>query len=184
MHGKLQMNNQKTLLISVLVTIVAIGLGETNGVQLNDPYLYAEPEKTPLILKKGNDVFVIQPGDRVIINDRVMKYRSVDMENKILIMKKTTLPFTDISAIDIPAGNKSKQYGLKGLLYGGLMGTTVGVVMTIPEEAYHLMFLTVPICAGVDGAVLGIAGAGYGYTQKINEHSFELGPNDWRIINE
>ena len=52
MHGKLQMNNQKTLLISVLVTIVAIGLVETNGVQLNDPYLYAEPEKTPLILKK------------------------------------------------------------------------------------------------------------------------------------
>ncbi|MAD51843.1 MAG: hypothetical protein QF847_00200 [Candidatus Marinimicrobia bacterium] len=178
------MNNQKTLLISVLVTIVAIGLVETNGVQLNDPYLYAEPEKTPLILKKGNDVFVIQPGNKVIIDDQIMKYRSVDMKQEILIMKKTTVPFTDISAIDIPAGNKSEKYGLKGLLYGGLMGATVGVAMTMPEEEYHYMIFTVPICAGVDGAVLGIAGAGYGYTQKISEQSFELGSDEWRIANE
>lgn len=178
------MNNQKTLMISILITAVAIGLVESDVVQLQDHYLFAEPEKIPLLLKKGDEVFVIEPGNKVIIDDQIMKYRSVDMENKILIMKKTTVPFTDISAIDIPAGNKSKKYGLKGLLYGGLMGATVGVVMTIPDEAYHLMFLTVPICAGVDGAVLGIAGAGYGYTQKISEQSFELGSDQWRIANE
>ncbi len=171
-------------MISILITAVAIGLVESDVVQLQDHYLFAEPEKIPLLLKKGDEVFVIEPGDKVIIDDQIMKYRSVDMENKILIMKKTTLPFSDISVIDIPAGNKSKKYGLRGLLYGGLMGATVGVVMTIPDEAYHLMFLTVPICAGVDGAVLGIAGAGYGYTQKISEQSFELGSDQWRIANE
>jgi len=177
-------NNNKSLISGIVATALAIGLLESGAIQLSGPFLYGDENNIPLILKKGDDTFVIQPGDKVIINDQVMKYRSVDMENKILIMKKSTLPFTDISAIDIPEGNKSKQYGLKGLLYGGLMGATVGVVITIPEEAYHIMFLTVPICAGVDGAVLGIAGVGYGYTQKINEHSFELGPNDWRIENQ
>ena len=178
------MRTSRSLLFCLFLTAVTIGLVETDVVQLQDHYLFAEPEKIPLLLKKGDEVFVIEPGNKVIIDDQIMKYRSVDMENKILIMKKTTVPFTDISAIDIPAGNKSKKYGLKGLLYGGLMGATVGVVMTIPDEAYHLMFLTVPICAGVDGAVLGIAGAGYGYTQKISEQSFELGSDQWRIANE
>jgi len=178
------MNNQKTLMISLMVTALAIGLVETGGVKLNDPYLYAEPEKTPLILKKGNDVFVIQPGDKVIINEEVMTYKSVDMANKILIMKKTTLPFTAITAIELAAGNKSQKYGTKGCLYGGLVGAMAGVAITMPEEEYHYMIFTVPICTGIDAITFGIVGAGYGYTQKINEQTFELGPNDWRIVNE
>ncbi len=171
-------------MISILITAVAIGLVESDVVQLQDHYLFAEPEKIPLLLKKGDEVFVIEPGNKVIIDNQIMKYRSVDMENKILIMKKTTLPFSDISVIDIPAGNKSKKYGLRGLLYGGLMGATVGVVMTIPDESYHYMIFTVPICTGIDAIALGIVGAGYGYTQKINKETFELGTDGWRIANE
>ena len=178
------MRTSRSLLFCLFLTAVTIGLVETSGVQLNDSYLYAEPEKIPLLLKKGDEVFVIEPGDKVIIDDQVMKYESVDMEQEILIMKKSTVLFTDISAIDIPAGNKSKQYGLKGMLYGGLVGAMAGVALTMPDESYHYMIFTVPICTGIDALALGIVGAGYGYTQKIKKETFELGTDGWRIANE
>jgi hypothetical protein len=55
--------------------------------------------------------------------------------------------------------------------------------MVFPGGEYHYMFLTVPICAAVDGAVLGIVGAGIGLT-KLNSQAYALGENDWRITNE
>lgn len=178
------MRTSRSLLFCLFLTAAAIGLVETDVVQLQDHYLFAEPEKIPLLLKKGDEVFVIEPGDKVIIDDQVMKYESVDMEQEILIMKKSTVLFTDISAIDIPAGNKSKQYGLKGMLYGGLVGAMAGVAITMPDESYHYMIFTVPICTGIDALALGIVGAGYGYTQKIKKETFELGTDGWRIANE
>ena len=111
-----------------------------------------------------------------------MTYRSVDMVNKTLTMQNSTLPFESIAAIGHVTGNKMKKYGLKGLFYGGILGSTFGAIMAIEEPQY--MILTVPICSGIDAAVLGIAGAGYGYTQKTSDRSFNLGPNDWEITNE
>ena len=178
------MRTSRSLFISLVITGLVIGLVETDVVQLKDSYLYAEPEKVSLILKKGDEVFVIESREKVIINEEVMTYKSVDMANKILIMKKTTLPFTAITAIELAAGNKSQKYGTKGCLYGGLVGAMAGVAITMPEEEYHYMIFTVPICTGIDAITFGIVGAGYGYTQKINEQTFELGPNDWRIANE
>ena len=173
------MINNKTLLLGIIIIAVAIGMIETGSVQLMKPYLFADSEEASLILKKGNEIFVIQSGDNVIINEQVMTYRSVDMENKILIMQNSTLPFESIATIGHATGNKMKKYGFKGLLYGGLLGSTFAVIMSI--DAPHYMVLTVPICAGVDAAVLGIAGAGYGYTQKTSDRTFELGPGEWEF---
>jgi hypothetical protein len=183
MHGKLNMNNQKTLLISLLVTATAIGLVETNVVQLKDSYLYAEPEKTPLILKKGEDVFVIEPGEQVIINDNVYTYMSVDVASQTLIMENVSIPMGDISAIHYVTGTKMKERGLKGLKTGGLVGAAVGAVLGSYEGYYHYLILTVPMCAAVDGVALGIVGAGIGFTKK-NSQAYALGDKDWRITNE
>jgi hypothetical protein len=45
------MNNQKTLLISVLVTIVAIGLVETDIIQFNKESIHAQQEFSDLVLE-------------------------------------------------------------------------------------------------------------------------------------
>jgi uncharacterized membrane protein len=64
-----------------------------------------------------------------------------------------------------------------------LVGAAVGVVLGSYEGYLHYLVLTVPMCAVVDGAVLGIVGAQIGYKQK-NSKVYALGDNDWKIANE
>jgi hypothetical protein len=98
-------------------------------------------------------------------------------------MENVSIPLGDVSAIHYVTGTQMKERGLRGLLTGGLVGAAVGVAMVLPEGEYHYMVLTVPMCAAVDGAVLGIVGAGIGST-KQNSQAYALGKNDWRIENQ
>ena len=176
------MKKNRKLLLGIFFTAVAIGMIETGTVQFMDHYLYANTEETHLILKKGDEIFQIHSGDQVFINGQLMTYLSVEMSSKLLIMKDDTLLFSDVTSIDHVTGTQAVNYGLKGLKYGGILGSTFGAIMAIDEPEY--MVLTIPICAGIDGVVLGITGAGYGYTQKTSDRSFELGPDEWTINNK
>ena len=176
-------NKNKSLISGIVATALAIGLLESGAIQLSGPFLYGDENDISLILKKGDDTFVIQPGEQVIINDNVYTYRSVDVTNQTLVMENISIPLGDVSAVHYVTGTKMKERGLRGLLTGGLVGAAVGVIMVLPEGEYHYMVLTVPICAAVDGAVLGILGAGIGST-KINSQAYALGNNDWRIANQ
>ena len=173
----------KFLIGGVVATILAIGLIESGAVQLSAPFVYGDENNVPLILKKGDATFIIQPGERVIVNESVYTYRSVDPASQTLVMENMSIPFGDVGAINYVTGTQMKEHGVRGLLIGGLAGAAVGVAMVLPGGEYHYMFLTVPICAAVDGAVLGILGAGIGYT-KQNFQAYALGENDWRIENQ
>ena len=176
-------NKNKSLISGIVATALAIALIESGAIQLSGPFLYGDENDIPLILKKGDDTFVVEPGERVIINDIAYTYKSVDMTDQTLVMENISIPLGDVSAIHHVTGTQMKERGLKGLLTGGLAGAAVGVAMVLPGGEYHYMFLTVPICAAVDGVVLGIVGAGIGAT-KQNSQAYALSENDWRIENQ
>jgi hypothetical protein len=176
-------NKNKSLISGIVATALAIALFESGAIQLSGPFLYGDENDIPLILKKGDDTFVVDPGEQVIINDIAYTYKSVDVTDQTLVMENVSIPLGDVSAIHYVTGTQMKERGLRGLLTGGLVGAAVGVAMVLPEGEYHYMVLTVPICAAVDGAVLGIVGAGIGAT-KQNSQAYALGNSDWRITNE
>ena len=176
-------NENKSLISGIVATALAIALLESGAIQLSGPFLYGDENNIPLILKKGDDTFVVEPGEQVIINDIAYTYKSVDVTDQTLVMENVSIPLGDVSAIHYVTGTKMKERGLRGLLTGGLVGAAVGVIMVLPEGELHYMVLTVPMCAAVDGAVLGIVGAGIGST-KQNSQAYALGENDWRIENQ
>jgi len=176
-------NINKSLISGIVATTLAIALLESGAIQLSDSFLYGGENDIPLVLKKGGDTFVIQPGERVIVNNNVYTYRSVDVKGQTLLMENVSIPLGDVSAINYITGTQMKERGVKGLLAGGLAGAAVGVAMVLPGGEYHYMFLTVPICAAVDGVVLGVVGAGIGAT-KQNSQAYALGENGWKIENQ
>ena len=176
-------NKNKSLISGIVATALAIAFLESGAIQLSGPFLYGDENNISLILKKGDDTFVIQPGVQVIINDIAYTYKSVNVTDQTLVMENVSIPLGDVSAINYVTGTQMKDRGLRGLLTGGLVGAAVGVAMVLPEGEYHYMLLTVPICAAVDGAVLGIVGAGIGAT-KQNSQAYALGENDWKIENQ
>ena len=176
-------NKNKYLIGGIVATALAIALLESGAIQLSDPFLYGDKNDIPLILKKGDDTFVVEPGERVVINDITYTYKSVDVTGQTLVMENVSIPLGDVSAIHYVTGTQMKERGLKGLKTGGLAGAAVGVVLGVVDGEYHYLFLTVPMCAAVDGAVLGIVGAGIGST-KQNSQAYPLGENDWSIKNQ
>ena len=176
-------NKNKSLIGGIVATALAIALLESGAIQLSGPFLYGNENDIPLILKKGDDTFVVEPGEQVIINDIAYTYKSVDVTDQTLVMENVSIPLGDVSAIHYVTGTQMKERGLKGLKTGGLAGAAVGVVLGVVDGEYHYLFLTVPMCAAVDGAVLGIVGAGIGST-KQNSQAYALGENDWKIENQ
>ena len=176
-------NKNKSLISGIVATALAIGLLESGAIQLSGPFLYGDENDIPLILKKGDDTFVVEPGEQVIINDSLYTYKSVDVTGQTIVMENVSIPLGNVNTIHYVTGTQMKERGLRGLLTGGLVGAAVGVAMVLPEGEYHYMVLTVPICAAVDGAVLGIVGAGIGST-KQNSQAYALDENNWKIANE
>jgi hypothetical protein len=174
---------KNSLITGMVATALTIGFLESGTVQLSGPFLYGGENGVSLILKKENDTFEIQPGEKIIINDKIYTYKSVDVASQTLLMENISIPLGDVSAIHYVTGTKMKERGLKGLKTGGMVGAAVGVVLGSFEGYYHYLFLTVPMCAAVDGVALGIVGAGIGYKEK-KIRIYNLGENDWKITNE
>ena len=167
----------------MVATALTIGFLESGTVQLSSPFLYGDENGVSLILKKDDDTFVIQPGEKIIINDEIYTYKSVDVASQTLLMENISISLDDVSAIHYVTGTKMKERGLKGLKTGGMVGAAVGAVLGSYEGYYHYLVLTVPMCAAVDGVALGIVGAGIGYKEK-NTRIYNLSENDWKITNE
>ena len=111
----------KSLISGIVATALLIGLLESEAIQFSGPFLYGEENNISLILKKGDDTFVIQPGEQVIINDNVYTYKSMDVASQTLIMENASIPLYNVSTIHYVTGTKMKERGLKGLKTGVLV---------------------------------------------------------------
>ena len=118
----------------MVATALTIGFLESGTVQLSGPFLYGDENDISLILKKGDDTFIIEPGEKIIINDSLYTYKSVDVAGQTLVMEDVSIPLGDVSAIHYVTGTKMKERGLKGLKTGGLAGAAAG-------EAWGLVLL-------------------------------------------
>ena len=176
-------NKNKYLIGGIIATALAIGLLESGAIQLSGSFLYGDENDISLILKNGEDTFIIEPGEKIIINDSLYIYKSVDVASQTLLVENTSIPLSDISTIRYVTGTQMKQRGLKGLMTGGMVGAAVGAVLGSVDGEFHYLFLTVPMCTVIDGAVLGIVGAGIGSTKK-NSQAYAVGENDWKIENQ
>ena len=126
MHGKLNMNNQKTLLVSLLVTATAIGLVETDVIQFNHQSINAQIDKTKaasikffgtptqtsfnnLVLKNNinGDVVVVQPNALMMINNQDIKFqfKAYNPNENSIVVTRVKTPYLQLeyklSEIDI-----------------------------------------------------------------------------------
>ena len=62
-------NKNKSLIGGIVATALAIALLESGAIQLSGSFLYGDDNDISLILKKGDDTFIIEPGEKIIIND-------------------------------------------------------------------------------------------------------------------
>ena len=99
-------NKNKSLIGGIVATALAIALLESGAIQLSGPFLYGDENDIPLILKKGDDTFVVEPGEQVIINDIVYTYKSVDVTGQTLVMENVSIPLGDVSAIHYVTGQQ------------------------------------------------------------------------------
>jgi len=168
-----------------------ISLVDTGTAQILKSHLLTETEESALILKNSNNVeIMIQPGTVLSINDQMMIYKSVDMVNKIVYLtkKKESIPLSidSIPSINVYLGTRASEWGTKGMLKGGLIGGSLGLLIGVgvaKEYGADQMFLYAPVFALIGGASTGLIGTVMGLTQK-EYNTYELGPGKWEIVNE
>ena len=106
-------NINKSLISGIVATALAVALLESGAIQLSDSFLYGDENDIPLILKKEDDTFVIQTGERIIVNNNVYTYRSVDVTGQTLVMENVSIPLDDVGAINYVTGTQMKERGVK-----------------------------------------------------------------------
>ena len=200
MHGKLNMNNQKTLLISLLVTATAIGLVETDVIRFNKESIHAQMEFSDLVLEMDGERVTIPSGDWIVaVNawnpDIYAGGELIGVSVDGLLIREPcndfemNIPLNDIGSIfhgEYKTVGKYVREGMKRGALGGLGCTAIGVAMTLadgnPEDAFF-----VGLCGGIFyGGAGAAAGAAYGFIKSQvaagNAEEFFIGPYDWQII--
>ena len=70
MHGKLQMNNQKTLLVGLLVTAAAIVLFETGTLRLDQNTFQAQAGMADMVLNNNGEGAIIEVGSHIMVTNK------------------------------------------------------------------------------------------------------------------
>ena len=200
------MNNQKTLLISLLITAVVIGLLETNAIQFNKESIHAQQETSDLVLEMGGERVIISNGDWIVAEDvwNPKIYAGgelVGVSADGLLIRQTkdglemNIPLIDIGTIyhgEYKSVGKYVRQGMKtGALFG--LGCTGIIVLTSLASNPSGSGLDNPGCIAIAGSIIyggggTLSGGAIGFIrgmvadQKAEE--FIIGPNYWQIVIE
>ena len=196
------MNNQKTLLISVLVTAAAIGLVETNVIQFNKDSIHAQQEFSDLVLEMDGEQVIIPSGDWVVAvnawnSDIYAGGELIGVSADGLLIRqskddfKMNIPLNDIGSIVHGEYKTVGKYVREGMNRGALGGfgcTALAVAMTVADGNSDDAFF-VALCGGIFfGGGGTVAGAAYGFIKSQvaegNAEEFIIGPYDWQIVVE
>lgn len=196
------MNNQKRLLISVLVTVVAIGLVETDVIQFNKDSIHAQQEFSDLVLEMDGEQVRIPSGDWIVAvnawnSDIHAGGELIGVSVDGLLIREPgndfemNIPLNDIGSIfhgEYKTVGKYVREGMKRGALGGLGCTALAVAMTVADGGQGDAFF-VALCGGIFyGGTGAIAGAAYGFIKSQvaagNAEEFIIGPYDWQIVVE
>lgn len=170
--------------------MLIISLVDTGTAQIPKSNLLKE---MALILKNSDGIEnMIKPGTVLSINDQIMIYKSVDMVNRIVYLtkKKKSIPLSieAISSINVYSGTKAIELGTKGMLMGGLIGGSLGLLLgvaIVSEKGGEDLDMVVyaPGFALIGSVPFGLIGTVIGYNQKVY-NTYELGSGKWEVANK
>ena len=190
------MRTSRSLLISLIITGLAIGLVETDVIRFNKESIHAQMEFSDLVLEMDGERVTIPSGDWIVAvnawNPDIYaggELLSVSADGLLIRQSKDELemniPLNDIGSIfhgEYKTVGKYVKEGMKRGALGGLGCTAIGVAMTLadgnPEDAF-----IVGLCGGIFyGGAGAAAGAAYGFIKSQvaagNAEEFFIGPYD------
>ena len=203
------MNTQRTLLLGIIITAVAILFVETGVIQFNNQGINAQTELSELILEKDGERVTISKGDWVIaINaansdifgggellgvtaEGILTRESAkDLERSIAIQ--------DIGVLYHGNYKRTSKYIWQGVRSGGTVALGIGILLGISVATNGLLdmgggnpqmgLLCVPVGTVFFGIFTVPAGVVIGFIQgKVAEGKaveYIIGPDDWQFVLE
>ena len=198
MLGKLQINNQKTLLIGLLVTAAAIVLFETGTLRLDQNTFQAQAGMADMVLENSGERAVIRAGSPIFIESRTgnsLVGNLIGVEDGAIFFKDfkggetLTLAISDVGRVVHGEQKVLGKYFFKGLkngAIGGVAGGTALWLLVIADESGFDPIEAYPFCVGfvsmftIPAGALG--GLIKGAIKKGKAIQYIIGPNDWQII--
>ena len=198
MIGKSKISNQKTLLVGLLVTAIAIVLFETGTLMLDQNTFQAQAGAADIVLEKSGERAVIRAGSLIFVESGAgnsLAGNLVGIENGVIFIKEyksdEALPFaiSDVGRLVHGEQKAVGKYFFKGLKYGAIGGVAGGTALWLlvitednsfdPVEAY-------PFCVGFVSVFTVPAGALGGLIKGAIKQGkaieYVIGPNDWQIV--
>ena len=192
------MNNQKTLLVGLLLSAAAILLFETGTLMLDKNTFQAQAGMADMVLEKSGVRVVIRAGSPIFIESQTgnsLVGNLIGVENGTIFFKDLkddkTLPFaiSDVRRLVHGEPRAIGKYFFKGLKYGAIGGVAGGTALWLlvitddnsfdPIEAY-------PFCVGFVSMFTVPAGALGGLIKGAIKQGraieYIVGPNDWQIV--
>lgn len=200
------MNNQRSLLISLLVTAVAIGLVETNAIHFNKESIHAQQETSDLVLEMVEERVTIPNGDWIVAVDvwDSKNYTGGELvgvsADGLLIRQskdgvKMSIPLIDIGTIYHGEYKSVGKYVRQGMKRGALLGLGCTGILLLSSLASQSSGrgLDSPGCIAVAGSIFyggsgtvagGVIGFVRGMVADQKAEEFIIGPYDWQIVIE
>jgi hypothetical protein len=198
MHGKLQMNSQKTLLIGLLVTATAIVLFETGTLRLDQNTFQAQAGMADMVLENSGERAVIRAGSPIFIESRTgnsLVGNLIGVENDVIFIKEyksdeaLSFAVSDVGRLVHGETKAVGKYFFKGLKYGaigGLAGGTALWLLIIADGSSFDSIEAYPFCVGFVSMFTVPAGALGGLIKGAIKQGkaieYIIGPNDWQIV--
>ena len=146
-------------------------------------------KKNPIILKKGDDEILINPGENIKVitidgNLVIGMYYEISILKKEIIVsgkKKNKIYYEEINKLSRGIGNKSVEYGIIGAILGSIGGFFLGNIIVNDDPYKGVMGAMFRIAGGISGLVVGIS---TGLTIPVNfEEPVLVKNNEWVIVN-
>jgi hypothetical protein len=198
MHGKLQMNSQKTLLIGLLVTAAAIVLFETGTLRLDQNTFQAQAGMADMVLENSGERAVIRAGSSIFIESRTgnsLVGNLIGVEDGAIFFKDfkggetLTFAISDVGRVVHGEQKVLGKYFFKGLkngAIGGVAGGTALWLLAISGESGFDPIEAYPFCVGFVSMFTIPAGALGGLIKGAIKQGraieYIVDPNDWQIV--
>jgi hypothetical protein len=198
MHGKLQMNSQKTLLIGLLVTAAAIILFETGTLRLDQNTFQAQAGMVDLVLENSGERAVIRAGSPIFIESRTgnsLAGNLIGVENDVIFIKEyksdeaLSFAISDVGRVVHGEQKALGKYFFKGLKYGAIGGVAGGTalwLLVISDESGFDPIEAYPFCVGFVSMFTVPAGALGGLIKGAIKQGkaieYVIGPTNWQIV--